>query len=402
MEKIINSTCNVVIEDSYKLFNEAVYYFNKKQNTNKINIDDRTKLNINDIYDEVLIITDQNVYNHQVDDLINSIKGKLIYEYIVSAGEDSKSLEVYEQIMNYCIKIGLSRKSVIIAVGGGVVGDLGGYIASTYMRGIDVIQVPTSLLAQVDSSIGGKTGINLGKFKNIIGSFYQPKFTYINVNSLRTLPQDEFISGMAEVIKYGVLYDYDFLEYLIENSEAILNRDNKCLYYIVNKCASIKVDIVGQDEKEGGLRKILNFGHTFGHGVEKLCKISHGDAVSIGMNMAFKLAISEKLISQDYYDKYIEVSKAYDLPLQFETPFNEDNFAFENELEINNNDSKEHSLSHNKDILAKEILNIMKIDKKNSFGKINLILPVELGKVEVRNDIDEYKILDIIRECSNA
>ena len=376
MEKIINSICNVVIDNSYKSFNESITIFNKDKNDIKIinSNNNEAKLNINDVYDEVLIITDENVYNHQVEDLINSIKARTIYEYIVPAGENSKCLEVYEKILNYCIRINLSRKSVIIAVGGGVVGDLGGYIASTYMRGIDVIQVPTSLLAQVDSSIGGKTGINLGKFKNIIGTFYQPKFTYINVNSLKTLPQDEFISGMAEVIKYSVIYDYKFLDYLIENSEAILNRDNECLYYIVKKCASIKVDIVGKDEKESGLRKILNFGHTFGHGVEKLCKISHGDAVSIGMNMAFKFSISEKLISQNYYDKFITVSKAYDLPLEFT----------------------------NKELLAKEILNTMKNDKKNSFGKINLILPVELGKVEVINNIDEVKILDIIRECHNA
>ena len=192
----------------------------------------------------------------------------MIYEYIVPEGEDSKSLSVYEEIIKYCIRINLSRKSLIIALGGGVVGDLAGFVASTYMRGIDVCQIPTSLLAQVDSSVGGKTGLNIGNLKNVIGTFYQPKFTYINIDALKTLPHSEFISGMAEVIKYSLIYDYDFLDYLIDNSEKILDKDNETLCYMVEKCIQIKADIVSKDEKEGGLRKILNFGHTFGHGVE--------------------------------------------------------------------------------------------------------------------------------------
>ena len=178
MEKIINNVCNIVIDNSYKNFTSALYEFNNKD------IESLSNININEIYDEVLIISDENVYNHQLDDFINSIKVKMVYEYIISPGEDSKSLSVYEDIINYCIKINLSRKSLIIALGGGVVGDLAGFIASTYMRGIDVCQIPTSLLAQVDSSVGGKTGLNIGNFKNIIGTFYQPKFTYININSL--------------------------------------------------------------------------------------------------------------------------------------------------------------------------------------------------------------------------
>lgn len=189
MEKIINNVCNIAIDTSYNNFTESVYEFNKK------NIEDLSKININEIYDEVLIISDNNVYNHQLDTFINSIKVKMVYEYIVPAGEDSKSLTVYEEIIKYCIKINLSRKSLIIALGGGVVGDLAGFIASTYMRGIDVCQIPTSLLAQVDSSVGGKTGINIGNLKNIIGAFYQPKFTYINIEALKTLHHKEFIAG---------------------------------------------------------------------------------------------------------------------------------------------------------------------------------------------------------------
>lgn len=352
MEKINNSVCTIVLDKGYRCFEDVL----QEKNT----------------YDSVLIISDSNVYNTQGDNFVKNLKSKIIYEYTVTPGEDAKSLDIYEKIIEYCVKINLSRKSVIIALGGGVVGDLAGFIASTYMRGIDVIQVPTTLLAQVDSSIGGKTGINIGNFKNIIGSFYQPKFTYINVDALKTLPEDEFKSGMSEVIKYSLIYDYDFLDYLINNSKDILNKDTEKLYYIVKKCANIKAEVVGKDEKEGGLRKILNFGHTFGHGVEKLCKISHGNAVSIGMNMAFKLSLRERFIEEEYYNKFLKVCESYDLPLIFEN-------------------ADEQS-----------VLNIMKSDKKNSFSKINLVLPVELGKVEVVDNISEDLILDIIKECKNA
>ena len=352
MEKISDNICTIYMDDTYKGLGEI--------------------LNLKEEYDCVLVLTDTNVYNAQGDKFIKSINSKIIYEYIVNPGEDAKSIDVYEKIIEYCVKINLSRKSLLIALGGGVVGDLGGFIASTYMRGIDFVQVPTTLLAQVDSSIGGKTGINIGNFKNIIGTFYQPKLTYTNSQALETLSDEEFKGGMSEVIKYSLIYDYEFLDYLIENSKDILNKDKEKLYYVVKKCASIKAEVVGKDEKESGLRKILNFGHTFGHGVEKLCKISHGFAISIGMNMAFKLSLKENLITQEYYEKFLKVCECYDLPLNFE------------------------------EIEASRVLNIMKSDKKNSFAKINLVLPVGLGKVDVIDTIEEEKILDIIKECRNA
>lgn len=380
MDKIINNVCNIVIDDSYKNFTSSIYEFNGRE------VYDLAKININEIYDEVLIISDENVYNHQLDKFIDNIKAKMIYEYIIPAGEDSKSLSVYEDVMKYCIRINLSRKSLIIALGGGVVGDLAGFVASTYMRGIDVCQIPTSLLSQVDSSVGGKTGINIGNFKNIIGTFYQPKFTYINIEALKTLPYDEFISGMAEVIKYSIIYDYDFLDYLIINSEKLLSRDSNVLHYVVKKCIEIKADIVSKDEKEGGLRKILNFGHTFGHGVEKLCKISHGEAVSIGMNMAFKLALEKGYIDKSYYGRFIEVCNKFSLPLNFNLYIDEEEKVTEDKInEINKN-----------------VLQIMKNDKKNSFGKINLIIPIGLGSVKIIDNINDDEILSIIRGVNNA
>lgn len=380
MEKIINDVCNIVIDDSYNNFTASVYEFNNK------NIKSLSNVNINEIYDEVLIISDENVYNYQLDNFINNIKAKIVYEYIVSEGEDSKSLSVYEEIIKYCIRINLSRKSLIIALGGGVVGDLAGFVASTYMRGIDVCQIPTSLLAQVDSSVGGKTGLNIGNLKNIIGTFYQPKFTYINIDALKTLPHSEFIAGMAEVIKYSIIYDFKFLDYLIDNSESILNKENETLHYIVKRCIEIKADIVSKDEKEGDLRKILNFGHTFGHGVEKLCKISHGEAVSIGMNMAFKLSLEKRYIDGSYYDKFIKVCEKFSLPLKFNISLDKENKITE----------------ENKEKINKEILEIMKNDKKNSFGKINLILPIGFGEVKIIDDINEDEILNIIKGVNNA
>lgn len=396
MENIVSKNYNVVLDNTYENFIKSIYMINSNKFKNNINnltdIDNSEefkKFNINDIYDQVLIITDENVYKYQMNDFIKSIRARFIYEYIIPAGEDSKSIETYEKIINYCIRINMSRKSLIVALGGGVVGDLAGFIASTYMRGIDVIQVPTSLLSQVDSSIGGKTGINLGHFKNIIGTFYQPKLTYININALRTLKENEFISNMAEVIKYCAICDFEFLSYLNKNSKNILNREEEYLYYIVKKCAKTKLHIVSQDEKESGIRKVLNFGHTFGHGVEKILKISHGEAVSIGMAMAFRLSLTENLISKDYYNMFIDTLNKYNLPLTYN-------------IELDSFEDTEKKLNELKEKLPNNILDIMKNDKKNSFGKINLILPNDKGCVLQVNNIDEDKILKIIRENQNV
>ena len=361
MEKIKNKVCNIFIDESYRNFNKAL---NKISGT--------SDKNINEIYDNVLVISDENVYKTQLNKFIDLLGAKFVSEYIVPAGEGSKCIETFERILEHGLKAGLTRKSLVIAVGGGVVGDLSGYVAASYMRGIDFIQVPTTLLAQVDSSIGSKTGINLGTYKNVVGAFYQPQFTFINVSALRTLPDDQFRNGMSEVVKYGFIYDYEFIDYLLENSEDILDKRDSALKYIVTKCAEIKANVVEADEKEGGLRKILNFGHTFGHGVEKLCHIAHGEAVSIGMNMAFKLSLKKNLVDEEYYNKFLQICQKFNLPVEFEGAD------------------------------EKEVLNIMKSDKKNSFSKINMMLPVGHGKVQLFNDVDEDVILEVIKGCKHA
>ena len=362
MEKIINNTCKIYIDEGYRNFQKSLCVACEVDSVEELN----------KIYDAYFVICDYNTYNHQLHNMMKHLKGKYIYEYIINPGEDSKSIEDYERIMNYCKKVKLSRKSLIIALGGGVVGDLAGFVSATYMRGIDVVQMPTSLLAQVDSSIGGKTGINLGNSKNIIGAFHQPKITYINVESLKTLPEEEYLSGMGEVIKYGIIEEKKFIEFLLENYEDVLDRKTSTLLKMVEICAKAKANVVDKDEKEGGLRKILNFGHTFGHGIEKLCHLSHGNAVTIGMNMAFKLSLEKNLITEDYYNEFLDLCNKFHLPTTY---------TYEN---------------------TDEIFNIMKNDKKNSFNKINLVLPVGKGKVQVFDNIGDDIILDIIKECNNA
>lgn len=354
MKKIKNKVCNIIINNDYSEFNKL--------------------LNLKNKYDEILILTDENVYKYQLEFFRENIEAKFIYEYIVSSGENSKSVEVYEEVISYMMKSNFSRKSLIIAFGGGVVGDLGGFLASTYMRGIDFIQVPTTLLSMVDSSVGGKTGINIGKYKNIIGTFYRPKFTYINTNTLNTLDYDEYLSGLCEVIKYGVIYDYNILTYLKNNKENILNKEAKTLEYIIKKCVQIKANIVSDDEFENGIRKILNFGHTFGHGIENLLNISHGYSVSIGMSIAFSLSLKKNLIEKEYFDTFMELLDYYNLPTKF------------------------YSDDEN---IEEKIFAIMKSDKKNSFSNINLILPVAKTNVEEVSNIDKEEIIEIIRLHKN-
>ncbi|CAH2212711.1 3-dehydroquinate synthase [Tepidibacter aestuarii] len=332
---------------------------------------DFSEIGIKKDYDKVLIITDENVKRLYIDDFIRTLDLKNIIYYTINPGENSKSIKVYEEAFKFCIENGMSRKSLIIALGGGVVGDLSGFIASTYMRGIDLIHCPTTLLSQVDSSIGGKTGINLGNYKNVIGSFYRPEYIYMNINTLKTLNSNEFLSGLSEVIKYALICDYKFLDYLLKNRNKILNLEYECLIYIVQKCSNIKIDIVKKDEKESGIRKILNLGHTFGHGLEKLGGFSHGFAVAIGTHMAFRLSYKKGYIDKAYYDKVLNIYKAYGIPITFD------------------------------DINSADILDVMKKDKKNSFLKINLVLPTGHSALDVVDNIDEKEMLYVIEEVKN-
>jgi len=208
-------------------------------------------------------------------------------------GEEFKNIETLKGIYGHFIAAGLDRGSFVLALGGGVVGDIAGFAAATYLRGIPFVQVPTTLLAQVDSSVGGKTGINHEKGKNLIGAFYQPVSVVVDVATLDTLPRREYLSGIAEVVKYGVTLDGDLFDFIFGNVSRLLERDRSCLLKVIQRCCALKASIVAQDEKETGPRAVLNYGHSFGHAVETLTgytEYSHGEAVAIGMAQAAKIS----------------------------------------------------------------------------------------------------------------
>jgi len=210
-------------------------------------------------------------------------------------GEEHKNFLTLNTIYDKLIDAGFDRESFIVALGGGVVGDVAGFAAATFMRGIPFAQAPTSLLAQVDSSVGGKTAIDHPKGKNLIGAFYQPRLVLSDVDTLSSLPRREFIAGMAEIIKYGVIFDKAFFEYLELNSEKVMKMNRACLGHIIRRCCELKACVVERDEKESGLRAALNFGHTFGHAIETQAgygKLAHGEAVAIGMSLASKVSLS--------------------------------------------------------------------------------------------------------------
>jgi len=241
------------------------------------------------------VITDDNVGRQFAKPALNSLAAGGFAPVLISvpAGEKSKCLAVVEKCYDQLAAHRLERGSFIVALGGGVVGDLAGFVAATYLRGLPFVQVPTTLLAQVDSSVGGKTGVNLCAGKNLVGAFYQPQLVLCDLDVLQSLPKREYISGLAEVIKYGVIYDEVFFAQLERNLPKLLQREAATLRAVVARCCEIKAHVVGQDETEGGLRAILNFGHTIGHAIENSSgygKFLHGEAIAIGQVAAAKLS----------------------------------------------------------------------------------------------------------------
>ncbi len=237
----------------------------------------------------VVLITDDNVQKPHAMNAAESLAGEGIEVDVISIepGEPTKSVDMAASLWQVFLELEADRKSIVAAVGGGVVGDLAGFVAATFARGLRFFQVPTSVVAQVDSSVGGKVGINLPEAKNMVGSFFQPAGVLIDTATLDTLPPKEYCSGMAEVVKYGVILDADFFAYLEANADAINQRDHEVLVRVIARCCQLKADVVEKDEREEtGLRSALNYGHTFGHAIESLSgygKLLHGEAVAIGM-----------------------------------------------------------------------------------------------------------------------
>lgn len=298
--------------------------------------------------DKVAIITDDNVESLYPEYLNEHFVGKEIKTYVVKAGEDSKSASVYVDLLNRLAKDGFSRKDLIVAFGGGVVGDLSGFVASTFMRGIKFISVPTTLLADVDSSVGGKTAINLDVGKNLCGTFYQPTAVFIDVELLKTLPEREVACGKGEIAKYALL------------TGELLSLDN--LEECIAKCLNYKKDIVEKDEFEGGLRKLLNLGHTFGHAVEKYenYSLSHGECVGIGLRYTLKIS---KLL-----------------------------FGLSKEKEKAVEDILDYYACPSKNYPYDELLNIVKHDKKGSAKGVDMVLlDAELNPVVKNLSFEELK-----------
>ncbi len=267
-----------------------------------------------------LIVSDDNVdglYGEAFERLLEAA-GALTARAVVPAGEESKDLAKLEWLYGRALEAGLDRSSLVVALGGGVVGDLAGFLAATYMRGVKLLQVPTSLLAMVDSSVGGKTAVNLPQGKNLVGAFHQPSAVVINLATMATLPEREYVSGIAEVIKYGVIWDAVFFDYLEENIDKLLSRDAEVLEKVVARCCEIKAEVVGLDEREAGVRAILNFGHTLGHALEKVSgygELLHGEAVAIGMAYAAHLSQNVKGLSADECGRIIDLLRRAGLPV---------------------------------------------------------------------------------------
>ena len=274
----------------------------------------------------------------------------------VPAGEKSKRLAVVEKCYDQLAAHRLERKSFIVALGGGVVGDLAGFVAATYLRGVPFVQVPTTLLAQVDSSVGGKTGVNLRAGKNLVGAFYQPQLVLCDLDTLKPLPKREYVSGFGEVIKYGIICDAVFFAQLERNLPKLLQRDPAALAAVIARCCEIKADVVGQDETEGGLRAILNFGHTLGHAIENSSgygKFRHGEAIAIGQVAAAKLSHQVLGLPSGDVGRIEKLFAGAGLPVK---------------LKLN-------------PARRKKLFAALKLDKKVSGGEIKFVLAQKIGKV---------------------
>ncbi|WP_448546940.1 3-dehydroquinate synthase [Thalassotalea fusca] len=298
------------------------------------------------------------------------LTGYQVDEIILPDGEAQKNLDNFNVIMSHLLQNGHGRDTTLIALGGGVIGDITGFAAACYQRGIDFVQIPTTLLSQVDSSVGGKTAVNHPLGKNMIGAFYQPKAVLMDIDTLQSLPKREFSAGMAEVIKYGILGDKDFFEWLEQNINEIKAGEQATIIKMLETCCQCKADIVAADEREAGLRALLNLGHTFGHAIEAEQGYGnwlHGEAVATGMVLAAKLAVTLNLLSASELRRIEQLIASFDLPL--EAP---------------------------KSMGFEQFIKHMRRDKKNIGGKLRLIIPTSIGRCELRDDISEDMLKQIL------
>ncbi len=330
----------------------------------KIRIDSLPKLSFDR---KVAIITNPKVSGLHLKKLLNNLNATEIYIITVADGENYKNMDSVNYVLDRLFDHKFNRKSLLIAFGGGVIGDMTGFIASIFQRGIEFIQIPTTLLSQVDASVGGKTGVNNRYGKNLVGAFWQPTAVYIDTDFLTTLPAREFGAGVAEIVKMAVVFDKKFFKFLEKNSL----KDEKNLKYAIARCVELKAKVVRADERENGVRASLNYGHTFCHVVENFTNYStylHGEAVAIGINMVNSLAIKMGLLKKRESLRILNLLKRYDLPTEYEI----------------------------KD--AEKFYEAFFLDKKSSDKKIKFIIPKSLGGYEIRDDIDKDLVMAVLKE----
>lgn len=319
---------------------------------------------------KVCIVSETNVAPHYLESVTALFKKEAAFvtSFVFPAGEAYKNLNTVQDLYEKLILSKFERKDILVALGGGVVGDLTGYTAATYLRGIDFIQLPTSLLSQVDSSIGGKTGVDFHAYKNMIGAFHQPKLVYINLSALKSLKENEYLSGMGEIIKHGLIQDQSYYEQIKSHVSGILARDPAYLEPIIYKSCDIKRQIVEKDPKEMGERAFLNFGHTIGHAVEKLMDFSmlHGECVSIGAAGAAYISMKRQMISREDYADILNTFKAFHLPVSFSG------------------------------LHAEAILKTTKLDKKMDAGHVKFILLDSIGRAVIDRTVTDEEILEAI------
>ena len=316
-----------------------------------------------EINSKAAIITNPKVSGLHINYLTNHLKAKELHIITLPDGEEYKNMESIEYALERLFDAKFDRNSTLIAFGGGVIGDMTGFIASIFLRGIKFIQIPTTLLAMVDSSVGGKTGINNKYGKNLIGSFYQPEAVYIDTHFLKTLEKREFSAGMAEIIKMAVMFDKEFFE-KIKNNELTLEE-------MIKRAVELKAEVVNQDEKERGIRSVLNYGHTFGHVIENLTNYKtylHGEAVAMGMVMANELSKELGFLSEKEAEEIKEVLKKNNLPINFKIKDKE------------------------------EFYNHFFLDKKTMDNKIKFIIPEKIGKYKIIENVDKDKVLKVLEK----
>jgi len=317
------------------------------------------------------VISDNHVADLYGEQLMRALESSDVAAELLTfpRGEQSKNLQTVGRLASKMAKGGFDRKDGLIALGGGVTGDITGFLASVYMRGIPFVQVPTTLLAQVDSSVGGKTGVDIPEGKNLVGTFYQPKAVYIDTDVLQTLPADELLGGLAEVIKYGVIADAEFFLFLQERRSQIIALDRQAVTETIARCCSIKARVVEQDECEGGLRRILNFGHTIGHAIEAASgyTLIHGLAIAMGMAAAARLAVLSGLLQQEEAERIIRLIGDFGM---------------------------ETSIPPTLD--RREIKNYFKTDKKTVGGRVFFVLPTRIGKVVITDKVSDHDIQAVL------